>query len=79
MESTWEKGKKYVRERIYPFTFQHILYLILFTIITTYITDHFLKFRLFKWIYYGTIIVVAANLYKDGQGERAAGELFKLA
>jgi|688.fasta_scaffold1143064_2 hypothetical protein len=68
-----------IKEIIYPFTFKHIIYLIIVTAVTTYILDYFLKFKLLKWIYVGTIIVTVASLYKQGNDKAAVEDVFKLA
>ena len=50
-----------------------------FFIISTYISDYFLQFKLLKWIYIGTLIVLITNLYKHGDDKKVAKDLFKLA
>ena len=67
-----------IQQFIHPFTFEHILYIGGF-IITTYITNFFLSFKLIKWIYIGTFIVLIANLYKQGNDKKVVKDLFKLA
>lgn len=69
----------YIKRKLYPFTFRHILYLILFTAVTTYIVDYILQFRLLKWIYFGTLSVIVATLYNQGDDTDAALNIFKLA
>jgi len=68
-----------IQQFIYPFTFEHIFYIIVGFIISTYISDYFLQFKLLKWIYIGTLIVLIANLYKQGDDKKVAKALFKLA
>lgn len=61
------------------FTFLHIFYFILITGITIFFVRSFLRFKLLKWIYFGVLIVSAANLYKGGNKKEAAVDIFKLA
>ncbi len=68
-----------IRSQLYPFTLKHLMYFILITVITTYITEYFLRFRLLKWIYIGTLTVLVINLYKDGDKIGLADNIFKLA
>lgn len=68
-----------IKEYFYPFTFRHIFYIIGGFIITTYITNLFLSFKLLKWIYIGTFIVLIANLYKHGDDKKVVKDVFKLA
>ena len=83
MENVIETGKKYVRERIYPLTLTHLIYLALLFVVTTYISNYFLRFRLIKWIYYGTLIVLFASIFQQGRDEdskkKATSEFVKLA
>ena len=68
-----------IKQYLYPFTFEHIFYIIIGAIISTYISDFFLSFRLLKWIYIGTLVVLVATLYKHGDNKNAAKDIFKLA
>ncbi len=72
---------EYIQEKIYPITFKHIVYLGIITWISSHITGYFLHFRLLKWIYIGTIIVLLANLYTQGEATAsvATKDIFKLA
>jgi hypothetical protein len=69
----------YIQERIYPLTFTHILYLAIITWLSSHITRYFLNYRLVKWIYIGTILVLIANLYNQGSKGEATKDIFKLA
>ncbi len=56
-----------------------IIYFIIVTVITGLIADYFLKYKLFKWLYFGTLTVIIVNLLKQGDDKEAAAEIFKLA
>lgn len=79
MDHLWYQGINSIRQFIYPFTFEHIFYIIGGAIISTYISDYITSFRLLKWIYIGTLIVLIATLYKHGDDKKAAKDIFKLA
>ena len=79
MDNIWDAGLETIRARLYPFTFKHLIYVIIFTVVTSYIADFFFQFRLLKWIYMGTICVIAANLYNQGNDKKAIDQIFKLA
>jgi hypothetical protein len=72
-------GLDYMKRTLYPLTFKHIIYIALITIISTYILDYILGFRLLKWIYVGTLIVITATLYNQGKTENAAEDAILLA
>jgi hypothetical protein len=56
-----------------------IIYFIIATVITGLILDYFLKYKLFKWLYFGTLTVIIVNLLKQGDDKKAAADIFKLA
>jgi hypothetical protein len=56
-----------------------IIYFIIATVITGLILDYFLKYKLFKWLYFGTLTVIVINLLKQGDDKKAAADIFKLA
>lgn len=60
-------------------SFEHIASFIFVTIITGLIASYFLKYKLFKWLYFGTLTVIIVNLVKQGNDKEAAAEIFKLA
>jgi hypothetical protein len=68
-----------LKEKLYPFTLSHIIYFIIVTGLTMYITGWFLKYRLIRWIYVGTIIVITASIWQGGKKEDAIENIFKLA
>jgi hypothetical protein len=71
--------KNYLEEQLYPFTITHLIIFTIITVIGYYLTDYLMHFRLLKWIYIGTLIVLIANLYKQGDDKKAAKDIFKLA
>jgi hypothetical protein len=75
----FQEIKNYLEEQLYPFTITHLITFIVFTAITYYITEYILQFKLLKWIYIGTIIVLIASLYKQGDDVKAVRDIFKLA
>ncbi len=60
-----EYVKQNIKEKLYPFTLKHLFYFTIITIINTIILNYFLNFRLFKWIYVGTSIVIIATTVKS--------------
>lgn len=84
MDNIINAALEYVQENIYPLTFRHLVYIGILTWISSHITSYFLNFRLVKWIYIGTIIVIIANIYNQGNELNAATtvtvkDIFKLA
>jgi vacuolar-type H+-ATPase subunit I/STV1 len=80
MDFVFNTGVEYVRKQLYPFTISHLIYFMIITGITTYIIDYFLKYKLIRWMYMGTMIVIIASLYNDGGDKKEiATDIFKLA
>jgi len=82
IQNVYQKGKEYVLEMYYPTSLRHFIYIAIYFIITFYITDYFLNFKLIRWIYVGTIIVIIASLYREPTKEhekKIAADIFKLA
>ena len=52
-----------IETQLYPFTIIHIIYFIIITGITIYITKFFIQYTLIRWIYYTSIIVIVVNVY----------------
>ena len=63
MENVWNAAKEEIRRRIFPFTLIHLLYFIIITAFTFYITRFFLKYTLIRWMYVSSMIIIIANVY----------------
>jgi len=79
METGLKNAVEGVRAQLYPFTIKHLLYFVVISGLTALISEHFFKFKLIKWIYVGTMIILAANLYKGGNTKQAAADIFRVA
>ena len=73
------KGKEFVKEQWDSLTYRHIIYLIVFSIGLSYITEYILKVKQIRWLYYGLFIWLMVLLIR-GEHPIAAGEtVLKLA
>jgi 4-hydroxybenzoate polyprenyltransferase len=84
VHNVYQKGFDFAKERYYPTSIQHFIYIIIYLLITYYISDYFLNFKLIRWIYIGTLIVAIATLYHepyqtDQRNKKIAKDLFRLA
>jgi len=61
--NVWRASKEDIETQLYPFTIIHIIYFIIITGITIYITKFFIQYTLIRWIYYTSIIVIVVNVY----------------
>ena len=62
----------WLNEKWQNITFEHILYLILFSFILSYITEYILKFKEFRILYYTILIVLLIRLIEGGHTLSAA-------
>jgi hypothetical protein len=62
VERVYDTGVTYAKDRYYPTSFRHFVYIAIYFLITYYVTDYFLDFRLIRWIYLGTLVVIVATL-----------------
>ena len=74
-----DTAANYLYNKLYPFTVWHALSVIIVTAVTYFVTEYFLGFKLVRWIYIGTIIVIAASMYRDGNEDELVRDAFKLA
>ena len=82
IKNVYTRGKEYAIKMYYPTSLRHFVYIAIYFIVTFYITDYFLNFKLIRWIYVGTLIVIIASLYHEPTKEnekKIAADLFKLA
>jgi len=79
MDIFWKVGMDEIKKNLYPVTIPHLLYVIIGTGISLYVTGLFLKYKLIRWIYIGTIIVLTTTLFRQGDKEDAVKNIFKLA
>ena len=64
---------------MFKISLDKIIYFIVITVISGFVLDYFLKYKLFKWLYFGTLTVIIVNLLKQGNDKKAAADIFKLA
>jgi hypothetical protein len=65
IQNVWNAAINDLENKLYPITFTHIIYFIIVTTITMLITEFFLRNTLFRWIYFGTIVVIVINIYNS--------------
>jgi hypothetical protein len=79
MENVWTWSVDYVKNKIYPFTLTHMIYVIVTSIALYYVTEYFLRFRLIRWVYFGTLTVIAATLFNNGEPAKGGAAILNLA
>lgn len=64
VHNVYREGRGFVSRHYLPKNTKEIVSIGLYFLITFYLTDYFLNFRLFKWIYLGTIVILIASWYR---------------
>jgi hypothetical protein len=83
IHNVYSTGIQYSKEKYYPTDFKQFIYIIIYLLVTYYLTNYFLNFKLIKWIYIGTLLVGIATLfyepYNINKDKKIIKDIFKLA
>lgn len=60
-------------------TFEHILYLMAFSFILSYVTEYLLKFKQFRILYYTLAVLLLIKLFEGGHPIGGVETVYKLA
>lgn len=64
IHNIYREGKSFATRYYLPTNTKEFVSIGLYVAITFYLTDYFLNFRLFKWIYFGTALILIASWYR---------------
>ncbi len=70
---------EWLKEQWQMLTFEHIIYLMAFSFVLSYITEYILKFKQMRWLYYGVSIVLLIKLFEGGHPIGGVETVYKLA
>lgn len=70
--------KEFIMNKWKKMTAEHIIYLIIFALILSYITEYILKIKYIKWLYYTLVIVLISRLVRTDHPLGAAESVYKL-
>ncbi len=68
----------WLKEQWNALTFEHVLYLIAFSFILSYITEYVLKFKQIRWLYYSIFFILFIKLIQGGHPIGAGETFYKL-
>jgi hypothetical protein len=69
----------WLKEQWQMLTFEHLIYLIVFSVILSYITEYVLKFKQFRILYYSIVILILIKLFEGGHPIGGVETIYKLA
>lgn len=65
LRNIYSNSTQFVERYYFPKNTREILLIGLYVAVTFYLTDYFMNYRLFKWIYMGTILILLASWYSS--------------
>ncbi len=68
----------WLKEQWQELTVQHVLYLLLFSFILSYVTEYILKFKQIRWLYYTVSILLLIKLFEGGHPIGGVESVYKL-
>lgn len=79
MYDFYSKITDWLKEQWQMLTFQHLIYLLIFSFILSYITEYLLKFKQFRFLYYTITILLLIKLFEGGHTVDGVETVYKLA
>jgi hypothetical protein len=68
----------WLKEQWRELTFEHILYLLVFSFVLSYVTEYVLKFKQIRWLYYTVSILLLIKLFEGGHPIGGVESVYKL-
>jgi hypothetical protein len=68
----------WLKEQWQLLTLRHLIYLMIFSIILSYVTEYLLKFKQIRWIYYTVSILLLIKLFEGGHPIGGIESIYKL-
>ena len=72
------KIKEFVTAQWEKLTVSHVIYLVVFALGLSYITEYILKIRYLKWLYYTVVIILISRLLRSDHPIAATESAYKL-
>jgi hypothetical protein len=66
IKNVTEYGKGFVAYHLFPMTTGHVLFILIYTVVSIYLYKYLFQYNLFKWMYLGSIIILIGSIYGDG-------------
>ncbi len=68
----------WLKEQWRMLTFEHIIYLMAFSFVLSYVTEYLLKFKQIRWLYYTVSILLLIKLFEGGHPIGGIESVYKL-
>jgi hypothetical protein len=74
----FDKVIDWLKEQWQELTFEHLLYLMAFSFVLSYITEYILKFKQIRILYYAVSILLLIKLFEGGHPIGGVESVYKL-
>lgn len=74
----YSKITDWLKEQWQELTFEHLLYLMAFSFILSYVTEYLLKFKQFRILYYTLAVLLLIKLFEGGHPIGGVETVYKL-
>ncbi len=74
----FDKVINWLKDQWRQLTFEHVLYLLIFSFVLSYITEYILKFKQIRWLYYTISILLLIKLFEGGHPIGGVESVYKL-
>ncbi len=74
----YDKVVNWLKEQWRELTFEHLLYLLAFSFVLSYVTEYLLKFKQIRWLYYSISILLLIKLFEGGHPIGGVESVYKL-
>ena len=68
----------WLKEQWQMLTFEHLIYLMAFSFVLSYVTEYLLKFKKIRWLYYAVSILLLIKLFEGGHPIGGIESVYKL-
>lgn len=74
----YSKITDWLKEQWQELTFEHLLYLMAFSFVLSYVTEYVLKFKQIRWLYYSVAVLLLIKLFEGGHPIGGVETVYKL-
>jgi hypothetical protein len=68
----------WLKDQWQQLTFEHLIYLLAFSFVLSYVTEYILKFKQLRWIYYTVSVLLLIKLFEGGHPIGGIESAYKL-
>jgi hypothetical protein len=74
----FDKVINWLKDQWRQLTFEHLIYLLAFSFVLSYVTEYILKFKQLRWIYYTVSVLLLIKLFEGGHPIGGIESAYKL-